>query len=53
MKRKKQAEVIKLMTDQEVTLQLILTQLLLLILSILGSFFYLIPFGQNGNPYSM
>ncbi|MCA1009499.1 CPBP family intramembrane glutamic endopeptidase [Halobacillus halophilus] len=39
MKRKKQAEVIKLMTDQEVTLQLILTQLLLLILSILGSFF--------------
>ncbi|ASF39725.1 CPBP family intramembrane metalloprotease [Halobacillus halophilus] len=39
MKRKKQAEVIKMMTDQEVTLQLILTQLLLLILSILGSFF--------------
>ena len=39
MKRKKQAEVIKLMTDQELTLQLILTQLLLLILSILGSFF--------------
>ncbi|MFZ0369185.1 MAG: CPBP family intramembrane glutamic endopeptidase [Halobacillus sp.] len=39
MKQKKQAEVIKLMTDQELTLQLILTQLLLLILSILGSFF--------------
>lgn len=39
MKKKTQAEILKQMSDREVTLQLILTQLIILILSLIGSVF--------------